>query len=860
MGQGLWRTFPRCGRGALVGGGVLALISLGFPRDDALQVILYLSTTAIATIATFVGLVANQPQVPAPWLYLAGGQACVLAAEVLWFNLNEHTEPGIADLLFISAYPLMATGSILLIRARTPGRDWPALIDVSIILVASTTVAVSIKGGWLAGYLLLDICLFTLAARLVVTRLPRNTSLVLLCLSFLVMGSADSWDAFGGGQNAGGRLQNVMWLTSYLLLAAAAIHPSMKSATDPQPAADARIGMARLTVLSLLVFTPLATSNGLSWIGRSPHPEAVAVGTAMLLSLLMARVALLINTTRRLTLRQSERRFLALVEHTTDVVIIAQNDGTIRYVSPSVEGAWGYQASELQGHFNSTLIHSADYEQLSAAIGSSLTLAMADSVQVEGRARHANGEWRVFEAVLVNLTSHPDVGGIMITARDTTERKRLEQELYHRASHDPLTGLPNRAMLLEQLANCLNQSTGGQSPAAAVLFIDLDDFKTINDSLGHQRGDELLVALADRLRACLQPGQISARFGGDEFAILLQVPAVAARAEELARRVLSEISRPVTVGDSVVNMAASAGIVLADPPMSPEVVLRNADMAMYAAKASGKARFEIFDQSMHQRALDRFAIKERLTGAIEAGELELFYQPIVELVSGRRVGCEALARWNDPSRGLLPPAEFIPIAEETGVIVPLGRWALETACATAAVWSRSSSAEPPFVHVNISVVQLYDPDLAEHVAHALDSSGLAPRCLVLELTESVLLSDTEAVTRNLKRLKRLGVGLAIDDFGSGYSSLCYLDRLPVDVVKIDKSLISLLGKEPAKATLARDLVTLVRNQGVEIIAEGIERSEQVTALIELGCPLGQGFLLSRPMRALEVGLSSMERG
>lgn len=854
MGQGVWTALTRCARAALAVGSALAVISFGFPPDHRLHVAIYLSVTAIATVAALLGIAINQPQVREPWLYLAAGQFCALMAEALWFNLEPSQAPGLADIFFLSVYPLLGIGTILLVRARTPGRNSPAMLDMSLVLVASTTVAASINGGWLAGYLLLDLCLFALVARLVVSRLPRNCSLALICLSFVALGLADSWDALNGAQNAGGNPQNAMWLTSYLLLAAATVHPSMRTATDPEPPADTRIGMARLAILSTLAFAPLATMYGLKWVGRPIQLELVALGTALLLSLLMGRVALLIRTTRHLTERQSERRFLALVEHTTDVVLVASNDGAIRYASPSVERALGYRASDLRGRFDPALIHHDDHKRLMAAIHSTLTRAIADSVQVDGRVRHANGQWRCFEAVLVNLTNHPDVGGIMITARDTTERDRLEQELYYRALHDPLTGLPNRVMLLEQLTACLDHAAEGQSPAAAVLFIDLDDFKTINDGLGHDRGDELLVVLADRLRACVGLDQISARFGGDEFAILLRAPAVAERAETLARSVLREFSRPVTVGDSVVNITASAGIVLAEPPTSPEVVLRNADMAMYAAKAGGKARFEIFDQSMHERALERFAIKARLNSAIEAGQMELLYQPIVELASGRRVGCEALARWNDPTRGFLPPAEFISIAEETGVIVPLGCWALETACAAAAAWPRPAASDPLVVHVNLSVVQLHDPDVVEHVAGALSHSGLEPWRLVLELTESVLLSETEATTRNLKRLKRLGVGLAIDDFGSGYSSLCYLDRLPVDVVKIDKSLISLLGRKLSEKTLARDLVALVRNQGVQVIAEGIERKDQLEALIELGCPLGQGFLFSRPMPAEQVNL------
>jgi diguanylate cyclase (GGDEF)-like protein len=426
--------------------------------------------------------------------------------------------------------------------------------------------------------------------------------------------------------------------------------------------------------------------------------------------------------------------------------------------------------------------------------------------------------------------------------------EETKEHFRHAAFHDSLTGLPNRAMFTELLKAEIESSKRRNDHLFAVLFLDLDRFKNINDSLGHTYGDLLLVAFAERLERTLRPIDTLARFGGDEFAILLSGMSDATDAVRVAQRIHDELSQPFVLDKNSAFGTASIGIALSSSGYDrPEDILRDADTAMYRAKENGKARYEVFDHGMHARAVSRLQLESDLRQAIEKKEFCVYYQPIISLQTGRLHGFEALVRWNHPRHGLVSPADFIPVAEETGLIVPIGQWVLNEACAHVRQWQIDSPSHRSLsLSVNLSARQVAQPDLLERIKEALEISKLNPHCLKLEITESVVMENAEAAALMFKQLRLLGVQLSIDDFGTGYSSLSYLHRFPLNYLKIDRSFVSRLTTDNDNA-IVRTISTLARNLGMEVIAEGIETDEQYQQLKMLGCEYGQGYLFSRPV-------------
>ena len=548
--------------------------------------------------------------------------------------------------------------------------------------------------------------------------------------------------------------------------------------------------------------------------------------------------------------RQLEERFGALVKNSSDAITILDLDSTFRYASPSVQRLWGYAPQDLMGRRILELVHEADLDRAQSALIDA-TANPELHATVEFRLRHRSGLWLHLEAVVTNLLSDPNVAGIVVNSRDITERKRLEEQLTRQAFHDVLTGLPNRALFMDRLDQSLAQAAR-QSANVGVLFLDVDRFKRVNDSLGHEAGDQLLVAIAQRLSAVARAGDTVARFGGDEFTILLEDVASEARMEEVAERFLKQLAAPISIGGQETNASASIGAVFygaGRPRAAAEDLLRNADMALYRAKEGGRARVVLFDESLDTYAVERLALESDLRHAVERGQLRLHYQPIVNLATGRITGLEALVRWDHPQRGLVPPAEFIPLAEETGEIVAIGQWVLREACARAQEWKRTLPAAPDLkVSVNLSPREFRRPDLVWQVARVLRDTELAPQDLCIEITESALMEDTPTANNAIADLKLLGVELAIDDFGTGYSSLSYLRRFPIDVLKIDRSFIDDLdGDDGRTRSLVRSFVDLGDALGLSVVAEGIETREQLLALQQIGCESGQGFLFSKPV-------------
>jgi diguanylate cyclase (GGDEF)-like protein len=467
---------------------------------------------------------------------------------------------------------------------------------------------------------------------------------------------------------------------------------------------------------------------------------------------------------------------------------------------------------------------------------------------VECSLTHRDGTTLMFEVQHTDLLHDEHVRGIVLNSRDISERKVFEEQLAHQAFHDPVTKLANRALFSDRVEHALMRAGRG-IPEIAVMFIDLDDFKTVNDSLGHAAGDEVLQEVARRLKIAVRPTDTVARFGGDEFAVLLDGVNGSEDAADAAARILRALDMPVEIDGKHVFPRASVGICLVGEDLeTPEAeeLLRNADVAMYMAKRDSKGSYRVFEPTMHERVVERLELRSDLQHALTLDQLELHYQPVVRLAGRDILGVEALVRWNHPTRGTIPPVQFIPVAEETGLIIPMGRWILETACREGVrLQKRFPRSEPLTMSVNLSVRQLQSETLVGDVRKALEVTGLPASALVLEITESLMLSDTDFAMQQLHELKSLGIRLAMDDFGTGYSSLSYLSRFPVDILKMDRSFV---GSEDNEA-LTSAIIALGTSLSLEVVAEGIELPEQATSLEELGCELGQGFLFAKPMNS-----------
>ncbi len=556
---------------------------------------------------------------------------------------------------------------------------------------------------------------------------------------------------------------------------------------------------------------------------------------------------------RQRVLQESEARYRLLVENSPEAIAVHRN-GHLVYVNAAGAALIGSApGDDLVGRRTIDFVHRDDLSLVRQR-------ARPDASRVQYRLIRMNGDIREVDAASVEIP-YEGTSAIQTVFRDVTERKQLEARLMHEAFHDALTGLPNRSLFRDRLEHAVAVQMRQPTLRVVVMFLDLDDFKAVNDSLGHEAGDQLLQVVAERIREEIRAADTVARFGGDEFAILMEQFSAPTEVLSIVNRIKVSLRRPLLLQGRLMSISASVGVAFAEPGEDVDTLLRNADVAMYEAKEAGKARHAVFEPAMYTAIMQRLQLESDLRAATVAPEsagLFLTYQPIVDLRSGEMRGVEALLRWHHATRGPIPPMVFVPVAEHTGTIIPLGNWVLETACRQLVAWrslwwtERWDPASMPSVAVNISGKQLQEPDFVATVADILARTNAPAHCITLEITESVIMRDTESSLQTLRALKTLGVRLAIDDFGTGYSSLSYLQRFPVDVLKIDRAFVEGVSRGGSDAALARTILTLGETLGLQTVAEGVEDESQRVQLERMGCVLAQGFLFSRPKPADEL--------
>jgi diguanylate cyclase (GGDEF)-like protein/PAS domain S-box-containing protein len=633
---------------------------------------------------------------------------------------------------------------------------------------------------------------------------------------------------------------------------------------DPRPvrALDTRQVLLRQRIAVLAPLGPLVIAAGVlvMWTvqGRALPPSSLALSVALLIALVISTLLSRLDSLdvtltledrvaqRTLALGSREKWFSGLVQNSSDVITVLDVDGTIRYQTPSGLHVLGHDPDRLVGGRILGLLRPDD--------GTRLLQALADTAAdpstphtIEMPIWHRDGHWCDTETTITSLLHDPRIRGLVLNTRDVSERRRLEEALTRQAFSDALTGLANRALFRDSVDASLEASPAGR---VAVVFMDLNGFKAVNDSQGHAVGDHLLTLVGQRLRNCVRPGDVVARLGGDEFAVLVTGDKAEAGAVWVADRVRRVLAGDFVLDSRSVTLGAAIGIAVNDDGSeTADQLLRNADLAMYRAKAAQRTEFLRFESSMHDDLVARVDAEKDLRRAVERGDLRLHYQPLVDLRTGDVVGCEALARWKHPERGLIAPSNFIELAEETGLVEQIGAWALHQAASDAAAWQHFAPEGLPFrVSVNVSGRQV-GSGLPRTVRDALAASGLPASALTLEMTESVLMERPDEAAAILARLKTLGVRIAVDDFGTGYSSLSYLSRFPVDVLKIDRSFVEHVDRDTEPSELVRTMVQLGRSLNLVTVAEGIETVGQRDAVAAMGCTYGQGYLFSKALPA-----------
>ncbi|GAB7036642.1 MULTISPECIES: putative bifunctional diguanylate cyclase/phosphodiesterase [Catenuloplanes] len=853
--------------GYLVGLAVLSAMYYAWPAWR-LELWALIGLGGVAAIVTGVWL--HRPARWSAWLLIAAALLVFVTGDTInntYLTLQlQPPYPGVADVLYLLVYPLLGGGLLLLVRSRAGDRNRAALLDALVPTVsfglltwvflvapyARATDLSAVEKSLSVAYPVGDVLSLGFLLRLLVApgRKPATVRLLTVAVTGLLvsdivysLGRLDATWQIGGPVDLG-------WVAMYGCAGLAALHPSM-AAVAGEPAGEPDLG-PRAAMRRLVLLTGASLIAPAVLLLQYAHGEVVdapiiAAAAALMFVLVMARVYGLMTERTALAAevsrREGEAYFRTLIQSASDVILIVGDDARIRYASPSATVLLGYP--DLTGTPLHTIVADTHHD----------TLLLAERGRVESAdltAVRADRCLLQVECAVRDLRGDPTVRGLVLTLRDVTERRRLENDLAHQAFHDSLTGLANRVLFRDRL----DQSYARAELAGAgigVLFVDLDDFKEVNDTLGHAVGDQVLVSVAERISRSVGPDDTAARMGGDEFAILVAHADGPGGAEDVAARVIAALRAPVEVSDGLggrfaASGAASIGLATSADASTPTELLRHADLALYLAKGAGKGDWKRYRPDLQTAMIERSALRQALHEAVEREQFVLHYQPIVDMPTGAVVGLEALVRWQHPERGLLGPYHFIELAEESGAIVGIGGWALREALHRFVRWQRDHpAAAPAYVSVNVSARQFRRPDFVGQVRAALDGTGAAPGALLLEITESLVLHDTEQVLADLRALRALGVRIAIDDFGTGYSSLSYLRHLPVDVLKIDKSFIDDIVTSDRQAALVTAIVTLARDLGLTVVAEGIEDAGQRATLNGMGCPYGQGYLFSKPV-------------
>jgi diguanylate cyclase (GGDEF)-like protein/PAS domain S-box-containing protein len=804
------------------------------------------------------------------WRLLSYGVACWWCGDAIWAVLAVTTGSrpplSVADLAYVLFFPFTLR-ALATFPGLGPNRAerWRVQLDAVIASLTMATLCYWIwpmetnpegLAHWLTeavniGYPIADVMLLT-AAFVLMLRQTDPVSAKVMRLMTVAIGIKTAGDllyarAIISDDRLLSSITDSCWIAWYGFITVAGIRARDLAGTPHESVTPTRrtlwLPYACVSLVGVLLVDLVQRDQFVPARG-------VSIGMLSLLAAVLMRQYIVSVENSRLDRlaagREAEGRLAALVRHASDVIMVVDLDSTVRYVSPSVERILGLPVLSLQGTPGFSLLHTEDVEAAQVMLG---RLAQhGDSQSMVCRVRHASGTWRWVEMMATNRLTTESINGIVINMRDVTERRELEGKLEWQAFHDPLTGLANRVLFTDRLSHALARRERSQGHLG-VLFLDLDHFKAINDTLGHPAGDAVLREAARRIQREVRSSDTVARLGGDEFAVLLE-DSDEAECQQTANRLLAQFARAFRVEGQEVFTTSSIGLTVSMPAVSLDDLVRDADVAMYVAKAEGRARVVRFQPSMREHVAERLHLEADLRRAIERSELQVYYQPQVDLRTGDVVGAEALLRWTHPTRGIIPPSKFIPIAEQAGLVVEMSRFVLRTACRDASTWRLPGSNEAELhVAVNLSGRHVQDPRVLEDVREALASVNLDPSLLTVEITESVMMHNTDAAVAMLRQLKALGITVAIDDFGTGYSSLSYLQQFPIDELKIDKSFVDKLGMGDSDDALTRAILGIGDVLSLATVAEGIETQRQLEELQSMGCLIGQGYLLSHPLPA-----------
>jgi diguanylate cyclase (GGDEF)-like protein/PAS domain S-box-containing protein len=817
------------------------------------------SVAAIAVVWQASRLHGLSPSRRAAWRWIAFAAGLELAG-LLAGNVAEAyglpAQSAVAGWLHVAFFPCAAiSGAALLWSTRGPAFGLQFWLETLIVVLCIGALL------WLVvphDAVVQDGALILLAAILLLRRSDWQgwPGLVTFALALAALAAARLLELVGAGIVTGA---TPLRLLSLAALALAAQFDYLRNERRAPPMNVSERGSPIATLMPHAALTLAGYALLVQHAGTLDQP-AVLIASVVCISAVLLFVRQVLATgfavalQAGLSTRSAEARFAALIRNTTDVIAILGADGSVRYITATAERIFGHSAEALIGRPLEELVSLDDRPRLAHFLASDLEHAGATAT-FEARIPRVDERQRIVEIYGTNMDEDPSIRGRLLNLRDMTDRKGMEEQLRRLAFHDPLTLLANRSLFRDRVEHALAVSKRNNR-GVAVLFVDLDNFKKTNDSLGHAHGDRVLHKCAQRISKSTRSGDTVARLGGDEFAVLFENLTGKEPVIEIAARIVETLQESLDLSGPDMRVGASIGVAFATPEDGVEDLMRNADVAMYASKAQGKGRYTIYEPAMNRAECRRQEMEAQIAKALLDNQFLLHYQPIVELKSGYLLGVEALLRWRHPRRGLLPPAEFIRVSEETGQIVAMGRWVLSQACHEVRVWQgRLPEGRQVRAAINVSAVQLVRSDIVADVAAALQSSGIDPGCVVIELTESVLMQNSDEVLAQLTQLRMLGVRIAIDDFGTGYSSLSYLHRFPIDILKIDRAFVQQLGGIEDGAGLARAIIALGETLGLEVVAEGIELERQQRELVNLGCVAGQGYYYSKPALLNELEYS-----